>query len=471
MGNPIQPVVQQGKVQQETTDQSIVMSAQSAGVSETMRPWSPALRVAFRFCFAYFVLFSLSNEIISYLVTWPSGGVPSLGAYWPLAQLTKWMAMHVFRIDHPATFNMSNGGDGSFAWVQNFCILVIAIAATAIWSFLDRRRKQYVFLHKWFHLFMRFAFSAVLFAYGANKFFPVQMGFPSLARLLEPYGNLSLRAVLWSSVGASPAYEIFTGSAELLAGILLIFPRTATLGALVALADMVQVFTLNLTYDVQVKRFSFHLILFSLFLLAPEMRRLVTFFFTDRPASPSKKAPLFRRANAMRIALAVQIIFGLYLLGVNLYVNAQYWKFIGPNRPKPSLYGIWNVDRMWVDGLERSPLLTDNDRWRRVIFDSAFAMQFQRMDDTFGAYLSSTKAKQITLSKFNASDIHDRQRIGELIFDRPAPDRLVLDGALDGHKTKMELKLIDRDKFKLIQSGFQWIYEEKPGVRLSNSLD
>jgi hypothetical protein len=63
------------------------------------------------------------------------------------------------------------------------------------------------------------------------------------------------------------------------AGFLLIFPRTTMLGALVGLADMIQVFMLNMTYDVCVKTTSFHLLLLSLFLLAPDLPRLFTFFF------------------------------------------------------------------------------------------------------------------------------------------------------------------------------------------------
>jgi hypothetical protein len=54
--------------------------------------------------------------------------------------------------------------------------------------------------------------------------------------------------------GASPAYEIFIGSAELLAGLLLVIPATAMLGALIWLIDMAEVFALNMTYDVPVKR-------------------------------------------------------------------------------------------------------------------------------------------------------------------------------------------------------------------------
>jgi len=49
-----------------------------------------------------------------------------------------------------------------------------------------------------------------------------------------------------NSMGSAPAYEIFTGLAEVAGGLLLIVPRTTTLGALISLADMTQVFTLNM---------------------------------------------------------------------------------------------------------------------------------------------------------------------------------------------------------------------------------
>jgi hypothetical protein len=51
----------------------------------------------------------------------------------------------------------------------------------------------------------------------------------------------------------SPAYESFTGTVELLGGVLLFFPRTTLLGALICLIGAGEVFVLNLTYDVPVK--------------------------------------------------------------------------------------------------------------------------------------------------------------------------------------------------------------------------
>ncbi|HEY6306756.1 MAG TPA: hypothetical protein VI488_09915 [Candidatus Angelobacter sp.] len=175
-------------------------------------------------------------------------------------------------------------------------------------------------------------------------------------------------AALWYSVGASRAYEIFTGCAETLGGILLIVPRTATLGALICLADLIEIFTLNMTYDVPVKLFSFHLILFALFLLAPEGHRLISFFFSDRTTGPSSQPPLFRKSKANRVAVMLQLVFGLYLVVVHIFGGISAWHTYG-GRPKPSLYGIWDVEQMSIDSQVRLPLLNDYGRWRRVTFD------------------------------------------------------------------------------------------------------
>ena len=133
-----------------------------------------------------------------------------------------------------------------------------------------------------------------MFYYGLAKVIPTQFPPPSLVTLVEPVGNLSRTDLLWTFIGASTAYQIFTGCAEVLGGILLVVPRTTMLGALICLADMIQVFVLNMTYDFGLKLISFHLILMSLILLAPDFRRLSNLFFLDRAAGPSSHPPLFR---------------------------------------------------------------------------------------------------------------------------------------------------------------------------------
>ena len=315
-----------------------VQPAESVAVPQSEAPapverWGLALRIAFRFCVAYFTLFSLSNQILNGLLVVPNLHFPQLSVLWPLRHITFWTAAHVFHITSPLVYTGSGSGDKTFDWVLAFCLLVIASVITLVWSILDRRRPNYVTFHKWFRLALRFALASEMFLYGLDKAIPLQMPFPFLTRLLEPYGNFSPMAVLWSSVGASRSYEIFTGCAETLGGILLLAPRTATLGALVCLADMIQVFMLNMTYDVPVKLFSFHLLLFSLFLLAPEGRRLFNFFLTDRAVAPARQTSLFRSMRANRIAVVLQVVFGLYLIGMGIYGGIQAWHTFGGDRP------------------------------------------------------------------------------------------------------------------------------------------
>ncbi|HEY2393925.1 MAG TPA: DoxX family protein [Candidatus Angelobacter sp.] len=418
--------------------------------------WSLGLRVAFRFCVVYFTLFSLSNQILGGLFVIPKVNIPELSALWPLRPITFWTAAHIFRIKRDLVYTGSGSGDKTFDWVLAFCLLVMAALITCGWSVLDRRRENYVTFHKWFRLAMRFMLASEMFLYGLAKAIPLQMPFPYLNRLLEPYGNFSPMAVLWSSIGASPSYEIFAGCAEMLGGILLLAPRTATLGALVCLADMIQVFMLNMTYDVPVKLFSFHLILFSLFLLVPDMRRLLNFFFTDRTVAPSRSTALFRTARANRIAVVLQVAFGLYLIGMGIYSGIGSWRQYGGGQPKSALYGIWNVDEMSVDGQLRSALLTDRERWRRVVFDFPTFTSFQRPDDTFTGYGSTISEKDSTLALTKGSDKNWK---ASFTYARPAPDQLLLNGSMDGHQVQMKLKLVDRNKFNIVNRGFHWINE------------
>ena len=418
--------------------------------------WGLGVRIAFRFCVTYFTLFGLSNQILGGLFVIPKLNIPELSALWPLRPITFWTAAHIFRIKHDLVYTGSGSGDKTFDWVLAFCLLVISAAVTLVWSMLDRRRENYVTFHKWFRLAMRFMLASEMFLYGLAKAVPLQMPFPYLTRLLEPYGNFSPMAVLWSSIGASPSYEIFAGCAEMLGGILLLAPRTATLGALVCLADMIQVFMLNMTYDVPVKLFSFHLVLFSLFLLAPDIRRLLTFFFTDRTVAPARSTALFRTARANRIAVILQVVFGTYLIGVGIYGAIDGWHQYGGGRPKSALYGIWNVDEMTVDGQLRSALFTDHDRWRRVVFDFPTFASFQRPDDTFTGFSSTIGEKDNTLTLTKAADKNWK---ANFTYSRPAPDQLLLNGSMDGHQVQMKLKFLDRGKFTLVNRGFHWINE------------
>ena len=428
--------------------------------------WSLGPRIAFRFWLVYFGLYCLATQIVTSLFTVKAGAgrnLPDPATLWPLRPVIFWVAAHIFHVNAPlSVFFGGNSGssDTRFGWVMTFCLLVIASTATVVWSLLDRRRENYTALYKWFQLFIRFALAGQMFAYGLVKVIPIMLPYPSLTRLLQPVGTLSPMGLLWTATGASPAYEIFTGCAEAVGGLLLIVPRTATLGALISLADMIQVWMLNLTYDVPLKLFTFHLVLLSCSLLVPDSSRLVKFLLLNRATGPSTQAQLFRGVRANRIALAAQIIFGLWLVGVYSNYARGYWHTRGGGRPRSALYGIWEVRQMSIDEQPRPPLLTDPARWRRTIFDYPDRMAFQRPDDSFVPYGASVKLPETTLV-LTKSD--DKNWTASFTFQRPAGDQLILDGRMDNHHIHMELQLTDRNSFLLVSRGFHWTQESALG--------
>ena len=346
--------------------------------------------------------------------------------------------------------------------------MTLATVGTFVWSVLARRRASHPGVHKWFRLFLRFAVGASMITYGMVKFFPLQMSYPGLTRLLEPYGQFSLMGVLWAQVGASPAYERFTGLMELASGILLFIPGLSLLGAVASFMSAAYIFTLNMTYDVPVKFFSLHLTLMSLFLLAPDLERLFALFVTNRAVPPAERVPLVRRRFGRHAILVAQLAIGCWLVWSNYSQAATRYATFGPNAPKPPLYGVWDVKVMYIDGVERAPLLTDYDRWRRVVIQVATAISFQRMDDTFSAVRATVNADahSIVLTRppqappgAPVNQQASAPEIGRFSYEQPASDRLVLDGVMDGKKTKMELQLFDRNNFRLVQGKFRWIQD------------
>jgi hypothetical protein len=99
--------------------------------------------------------------------------------------------------------------------------------------------------------------------------------------------------LLWTFMGASIPYVIFTGAAEMLGGLLLAARRTTLLGALVCIGVLSNVVMLNFSYDVPVKLYSSHLLLMAVFLAAPDLRRLASLFVWNRRVPPAEQRPLF----------------------------------------------------------------------------------------------------------------------------------------------------------------------------------
>jgi hypothetical protein len=287
--------------------------------------------------------------------------------------------------------------------------------------------------------------------YGSVKVVKLQFPDPSLTRLLEPLGSFSPMGLLWTFMGYSTPYNFFAGCCELL-GVLLFFRRTTTLGALLTAAVMANVAMLNFAYDTPVKLLSAHVILMCAYLAVPDIRALFDFFVRNKPAAPSPVRPHFT-SRRWRIAAGVVKTLSLgYLLVGSAVGMIQGVRQYGSSAPRSPLYGIWDVEEFTRDGETLPPLLTDKQRWRRMITQRPNGITIQAMDD-------SRRALAVRFDVAKSTFWSDAQTDLSLKWSRPDAGHLMLTGEVQGHSLVVRLKRMDEMKTNLLGRGFHWVSE------------
>jgi hypothetical protein len=416
---------------------------------QTQRTWSLATRIAFRFVFAYFALYNFPFPLD--LLPFTNSVLGKYDELWK--KIVPWVGSHVLNLAYPITVFPNGSGDTTFNYVLVFCFLVLAAVVTLVWSILDKRRTEYTKLHQWFSLYIRLVLGSTMIGYGAAKAIPSQMPAPGLSVLTENYGDSSPMRLLWTLMGASKGYEIFAGVSEMVGGLLLFVPALATLGALLLLGVLSNVFMLNMCYDVPVKLYSFHLLLMAVFLLAPDLRKLSDLFVFHKKAQLSSCEPVLQRKWLKRSLLALQLTFAIFLVGISLHSSRQLLQQMSARSP---LYGIWSVDEYSVDGNLVPQVETAATRWRRVIVDFPQRLSVQPMagpPQRFLLQLDEAK-KSLTLAKRTAPDAKT-----QLSYQNPEPRLLFLSGQIDGHRVTVKATRIDESNFLLTTRGFHWINE------------
>ncbi len=132
-------------------------------------------------------------------------------------------------------------------------------------------------------------------------------------------------------------------------GVLLLFRHTTTLGALVAAGVMSNVVMLNFGYDIPVKLFSTHLLLFAGALLVPDGRRLLNVLLLNPPAGVADLTPPFtaRRANLIRLGVKALVVGGILYqtvssgagesLGIDVGPELRHWVGVAVQGFSPAL--------------------------------------------------------------------------------------------------------------------------------------
>ncbi len=426
--------------------------------SERLAEWNPATRILFRISFCYFAIYAAyAFSILAALVTYQQGRQPFFPLEAGLHGVIPWVGRHVLGIRQSIEFG-NGSADSLFDWVEHFCFVAAALIGALLWSILDSKRTDHRKLHAWLSLFLRLTLAAIMFLYGFDKVFPMQFHSITRVDLVEPLGNLNHFNLMWRFMAASKGYTIFSGSLEVLGGILLLIPRLSNLGAILCVLVLSNVFALNIAYNVNVKLFSFNLLLMAIFLAAPEIPRLARLLVLNRSTSPLRPVPLSERKWIHKGARILQAALGVCLFVVCLADNAsRYARITKAAAVAVPLQGIWTVDEFSPSGEPQHALFTKHladdmhigpgdDRWVRLVFDvpGEAAIQIKNGEVDYIAFNLDNEATTAELS-----DSGDPDWKGKLTLQQPQPNLLNLTGIVNGVTVSARLHRMDESQFVL----------------------
>ena len=87
--------------------------------------WSPATRIAFRFCFLYFGLYVLMTQMLAGMLPIPKFRLPVLGEKPPMRPLVLWVGNNLLGVQ--PTVHPTGSGDTLFDWTHAFTLLLLAV--------------------------------------------------------------------------------------------------------------------------------------------------------------------------------------------------------------------------------------------------------------------------------------------------------------------------------------------------------
>ena len=366
--------------------------------------------------------------------------------------------------DNLNTFG-GGSGDTSFAWAQFYTYIILSVIGCFLWTVFDKREKTYSTLNFLLVNVVRYYVAMISFSYGIIKLFALQMPFPSLSQLATPLGDFLPMRLSWMFIGYSTTYQIFSGIMETMVGILLLNRKTATLGSLLGIGVFINVFMLNISYDIPVKLYSLQLIICCIFLAAQEWRRLLNFFLLNKSATSSTVYDIEYSKKWQKISRVVWKV-GFIILFVILPLNDSWaWFKDQSNKAelKPIKSGIYDIKTFVKNGDTVVPVsANDPVIWKDFIFEKGGIGSINTIDTLFRqryrrgyfTYQPDTLKNNIVFKK-TAIDTSELFQMKYEILDE---NRIGLWGKVRNDSLFLELSLSNRH-FQLTERQFHWISE------------
>jgi hypothetical protein len=275
-------------------------------------------------------------------------------------------------------FNLAHYTPDFFPGPQTYLnwgvVALISILGAFAWQYFEKKKQiDYDRLYYWIRVIVRYRLAIAVIAYGFIKLYPLQAPYPSISNLNTNYGDFTRWKLFSLSLGIVPSYQSFLGAVEIITGLLLLYRKTASIGAFIVIIFTGNVFMSNLAYEGGEHVYSLYLVTLALFLLAFDIKRLTNLLVFQKPTLPNRFKPLFDGTNkkyARLILKSAFIFFFVIVYGFKVGTGYETDPYKIPvSTALPETEGVYDVSYFRINNDTIAYSKTDPIRWKDVVFE------------------------------------------------------------------------------------------------------
>ncbi|SFF40504.1 hypothetical protein [Thermoflexibacter ruber] len=424
---------------------------------ENTHAWAKIKKFGFYFLFSYYFLYAFP-QVFDGIIPFVDG---ILGHYYSAQDsFVSFVGEAIFKLGyHEPNYN-SGSGDQVFFYIRQVVFLLLALLSALIWFLIAKKYSSHNKLYEILRIYLRYFLGAILLSYGFAKVFPSQMPPLTPIQLTQPYGHFSPMGIAWAFMGSSPAFQVFTGVLEVLSGLLLLFRKTTTLGALLAVIVLMGVVVFNFCYDIPVKINSTNYLFIAVFLLLNARKSLVNLFFFHQETKPETSIELFMGKKQRITAIVFKYSYIAYLLFVFTTDAYSFYFDEVKQRSQHPLYGVYDVG-IFIRNNDTIPMLKgDTSVWNKIVLSYPKVLSVRDMKDSLQRFpiIDFDSAKYAVKFLTNPSDT---THISTLYYHKSQGGQMELIGNVGRDSVFIKAYLIEQEKYLILNRGFHWI-SEKP---------
>lgn len=270
----------------------------------------------------------------------------------------------------------------------------------------------------------------ILLKYGFDKIFKAQFYLPEPNILFTRFGNLDRDILFWSTMGTSYTNSLILGLIEVGIAVLLLIRRTRIIGAILSSFVFLQIFLINISFDISVKLFSSLLFLISIY---------VSRYFWIKIWRVLKPENNVDSSNIwfQRLLLSLKTFFVCFVV----------WNCISPFI-KQNQFNDDLIERPFLHGVYKN--VNESDIIKYVFFHRNEYLIFMNKNENQSDYKYFIIENQIKLENSSGDKI-------SFIYEYSQKDSIL---TLKNENINLKLKSIDWQKSKALQPLFHLMIED-----------